>query len=390
MAKKRKSAKDVMLPHSEAKVAFYRCYLEKYLSIMSVQRYNEQVQIFDVFCGMGVYANGGHGSPIQAMEAIQKVRKDHPSNIEFVLYLNDVVKKYVEGVKEYIEQHFETDALCKVRYLNVPAKSLFNTLGNHLEHQSRKCKNLLFIDPYGYKDIHRETLMRMLKNRNTEILLFLPISFMHRFSHYAFDGNANKGALPLREFISEFFPEDHIVRQDEPMDVMQYIAELTNAFSFEDEYYSTSYFIKRDTKNYFALFFITPNLLGLERAVDSMWMLDEVGGRGFRLSDSSQLCLFDDFFEQERNLELTENLRVLIIGFLSCGSRTNCELYRYVLQKGFRMVHANDVLRKLQKDNQITVYDMEKKAEARKNSFYLNYKSASDFKTPKVRFELKK
>jgi len=177
--RKRKSAKDVMLPHSEAKVAFYRCYLEKFLSIMSVQRYNNQVNIFDVFCGRGVYANGGHGSPIQAMEAIQKVRRDHPSETQFVLYLNDAVKKFVLGVKEYIEQNFETDGLCKVRYLNVRAKHLFGRLVDFLDNQPGRSKNLLFIDPYGYKDIHRETLLRMLSNGNTEILLFLPISFMH-------------------------------------------------------------------------------------------------------------------------------------------------------------------------------------------------------------------
>lgn len=388
--KKKKSAKDVMLPHSEAKVAFYRCYLEKYLSIMSVQHYNTQVNIFDVFCGRGVYANGGHGSPIQAMEAIKKVRTDHPSETQFVLYLNDSVKKFVEGVREYIEHNFETDRLCKVQYMNVPAKYLFGKLVDYLEAQPKRSKNLLFIDPYGYKDIHKDTMQKMLNNRNTEILLFLPISFMHRFTHYAFDGNANKGALPLRDFISEFFPEDHIVRQDEPMDVMQYISELAKAFSFENRFYSTSYFIKRDYKNYFALFFITPNLLGLERAVDSMWQLDEEGGQGFRMLDYSQPRLFEEYFEQERKREIEENLRTLILGFLSMGQKTNCELYKLILCRGYKISQANMVMRLLQNEGLISVFDIEKQKEARKNSFYLSYANAKDTRHPKAYIKIKK
>ena len=358
MGKKRKSAKDVMLPHSAAKVAFYRSYLVKMLSIMSVTKYFNRVNIFDVFCGRGAYADGGHGSPIQAMEAIQKVREDHPSDTTFYLYLNDVVKKYVLGVKDYIEEHFPKNGLCKVNYLNAPAKRLFEELVRFLEYMPKTSKNIIFIDPYGYKDIHKETLKRMMSNERTEILLFLPISFMHRFTHYAFDGNANKGALPLREFISEFFPVGHPVRSDEPMDVKQYIRELTKAFSFDGKYYTTSYFIERDCKNYFALFFMTTNLLGLEKAVDTLWELDKLEGKGFHLPEveTSQLKFFEDFFREEDDRKRFEYLRILMLSFLEKRQRSNCEIYEFILQHGYKLTHANEVLRKLQKDDLIEVF----------------------------------
>ena len=53
MAKKKNSSKDVMLPHSDAKVTFYEKYLERYLAIMSVQKWYRRVNIFDVYCGRG-------------------------------------------------------------------------------------------------------------------------------------------------------------------------------------------------------------------------------------------------------------------------------------------------------------------------------------------------
>lgn len=391
MGKKRKSAKDVMLPHSAAKVAFYRSYLVKMLSIMSVTRYFNRVNIFDVFCGRGVYADGGHGSPIQAMEAIQKVREDHPSDTTFYLYLNDVVKKFVLGVKEYIEEHFPKNGLCKVNYLNAPAKRLFEELVSFLEHMPKTSKNVIFIDPYGYKDIHKETLRRMMSNERTEILLFLPISFMHRFTHYAFDGNANKGALPLREFISEFFPVGHPVRSDEPMDVKQYIRELTKAFSFDGKYYTTSYFIERDCKNYFALFFMTTNLLGLEKAVDTMWELDKLEGKGFHQPEveTLQQKMFEDFFREEDDRKRFEYLRILMLSFLEKRQRSNCEIYEYILQHGYKPTHANEVLRKLQKDDLIDVFLWDSGNKAKKGAFYVCYTHSKNRNMPKAVIGLK-
>lgn len=391
MARRKKSAKDVMLPHSAAKVAFYKSYLVKLLSIMSVTTYFNRVNIFDVFCGRGVYADGGHGSPIQAMEAIKKVREDHPSDTEFRLYLNDVVRKFVLGVKEYIETHFQTDALCKIQYLNTPAYKLFNELQIFLNQMPKTSKNLLFIDPYGYKDIHKETLRRMMANGRTEILLFLPISFMHRFTHYAFDGNANKGALPLREFISEFFPEGHPVRSDEPMDVKQYIRELTKAFSFRGKYYTTSYFIERDSKNYFAVFFMTTNILGLEKAVDTMWELDEIEGKGFHQADSvsRQTTMFDEFFKEEDHKARMEYLRLLIVAFLGKRARSNAEIYEFILQQGYRVPHVNEVLRSLQNEELIEVKMCDNGKMARKGAFYVNYSNAKDRRMPKAVIGLK-
>lgn len=387
--KKAKTAKDVMLPHSRAKVAFYREYLTRFLSIMSVSKYCEKVNIFDVFCGRGVYADGGHGSPIQAMETIQRVRHDHPSNTEIRLYLNDLVKNNVEGVKEYIKNHFSDD-LCSVKYLNAPAASLFSQLPTYLRQTSPDSKNLLFIDPYGYKEIHKQTLYELLSNRRTEILLFLPISFMHRFTHYAFDGSANNTAKPLKEFISEFFDEDHPVRGNQPMDVKQYIKELTKAFSFGGKFLTTSYFIQRDCKNYFAVFYMTSNWLGLERAVDSMWALDNGFGQGFWLDDDSKgPSLFDDtIFEENRRQYVHEQIRMKLMALLMQQPRSNADLYKYFLLEGYTITRVNPVLKELQNNNQIIVTLNGTDTPARKGAFYLKYKEAINVAFPKVEIKL--
>lgn len=230
-----------------------------------------------------------------------------------------------------------------------------------------------------------------MSNERTEILLFLPISFMHRFTHYAFDGNANKGALPLREFISEFFPVGHPVRSDEPMDVKQYIRELTRAFSFGGKYYTTSYFIERDCKNYFALFFMTTNLLGLEKAVDTMWELDKLEGKGFHQPEveTLQQKMFEDFFREEDDRKRFEYLRILMLSFLEKRQRSNCEIYEFILQHGYKLTHANEVLRKLQKDDLIEVFLVDNGNKARMGAFYLCYTHSKNRSMPKAVIGLK-
>ena len=138
----------------------------------------------------------------------------------------------------------------------MPASDLLNQLCVLLNQTEKNERNFIFIDPYGYKDIHKNIFQRLMKNGKTEILLFLPISFMHRFRNYAFNDKANKGALPLKLFISEFFPESHPVRNEEEMDVIEYIEALTEAFSINNTYYTTNYFIERTMQSNYAYLFL--------------------------------------------------------------------------------------------------------------------------------------
>lgn len=392
MAKKQTS-KDVMLAHSKAKVEYYQKYLACYLSIMSVAKKIDEVNVFDVFCGRGVYADGELGSPIRSVQTAREVRRNHPSNKFFNFYFNDVEEAYVRRVKSYIDENIpDNKDFCHITYLNAPAELLFEKIGRFLANTSFSTKNFLFVDPYGYKDINRHTIQRLMCNQNTEMLLFLPISFMHRFTHYAFNVDANNGALRLREFIEQFFPADHKVRSEEPMDVKEYIEALVDAFSFGGRYYTTSYFIERDSRNYFALFAICNNLLGLEKAVETKWKLDEQDGKGFHLPDAdTEPDLFSELFMEENRQEHYEELKALLISFLMGrkGGRSNGEMYEFVLRHGYLPKHANAVLRQLQDNNLINVKLFGTGKEARKHSFYINYNDSKDAAFPKAIISLR-
>ena len=375
MAKKKKSSKDVMLPHSDAKVTFYEKYLERYLAIMSVQKWYRRVNIYDVFCGRGVYADGGLGSPIRAVQVIKKIKTDYPSDTEFYLNLNDLDVHHTENVKQYLAANIpDHRQYVEIHYSTVDAEGLLERLCRMLVATPKDVRNLLFIDPYGYKTIHKDTLERLMDDGKTEILLFLPVSFMHRFTHVAFDERRLKGTEPLRKFISSYFPEGHPVRSDEPMDVWKYISELNTAFSYNGKYYTASYEIQRDCKNYFALFFICSNLLGFEKVVEVKWALDDDYGRGFRLDNNEGM--FPEFveeFKQEREAERVEIMRVALLNLLQQRGRCNGEIYEYTLRLGYRPTVAVTALKQLQKDNLIETKPIGFHQKVRKGAFYLNY-----------------
>ena len=376
MTQKKKSSKDVMLPHSDAKVTFYEKYLERYLAIMSVQKWYRRVNIFDVFCGRGVYADGGLGSPIRAVQVIKKTKTDYPSDTKFHLYLNDLDVHHTDNIKQYLDEHIpDHEQYVDIHYSNVDAEGLLDRLCRMLAQTPPDVRNLLFIDPYGYKSIHKDTLERLMDNNKTEILLFLPVSFMHRFTHVAFDEKHLKGTKPLRAFISDFFHEGHPVRSDEPMDVQHYISELNTAFSYNGKYYTASFEIQRDCKNYFALFFICTNLLGFEKVIDVKWALDDDYGRGFRLDNNvGMFPQFVEEFKQQREEERVEIMRVALLNLLQKRGRCNGEIYEYTLRMGYRPPVAVAALKQLQNDNLIETIPIGFNKKARKGAFYVNHK----------------
>lgn len=387
MAKKSKtSSKDIMLPHSAAKVEFYEKYLERYLAVMNGSQWFDTVHIYDVFCGRGVYDDGGLGSPIRAVRTIIKTKQAKPSNTRFVLHLNDLNPEHISKVKDYVEANYpDFRNYCTIMSSNMDAEVLLDELCYKLSNTPNNERNLLFIDPYGYKSIHKETLYKLMANGKTEILLFLAVSFMHRFRQYAFEEDSNEGVKRLREFIGSFFSPSHPVRQQHEMDVREYIRYLSRAFSFDDRFYSTAYHIERDSNSYFALFFICSNLYGFHKILEVKWNLDEEDGNGFQQPDL-MMDLFADFNKQERQREMFETLRTSLIEYLRT-SRTNAALYEFVLKQEFLPHHAGTILKDLQNNGQLNVRSFIGTKPVRKGTFYLTY---DGYKNPSVVIEIKK
>jgi len=91
MAKRKKknksSVKDVIEPHSQAKLDFYKYYLNRYLPILYLSDFITRINIFDIFCGTGVYKDGKFGSPIIAYNEIINVKNQYKDKTSKVISL---------------------------------------------------------------------------------------------------------------------------------------------------------------------------------------------------------------------------------------------------------------------------------------------------------------
>jgi three-Cys-motif partner protein len=151
--------KTIMLEHSEAKVKLYGTYLSSYLNILSRVPFVEEIYIFDLLCGEGIYENGAKGSPLVALETI----KDHyfvnnATCPNITLWFNDnglsEIEQDVYKVKrvERFSGNIFTPPNVKIRFYCEDYDQIHPRALAQVRHTA-KARGLFFIDPYGYKDI---------------------------------------------------------------------------------------------------------------------------------------------------------------------------------------------------------------------------------------------
>lgn len=385
MAKKT-DVKNTMLIHSKAKVDFYKTYLERYVSILCQSKYIHHIRIYDVFCGMGIYKDGGKGSPVVAYDTIKSIYETHKvtNNTHITLIINDKSKVRIAKVKKYIDSN--KHSYCVVRPYNLEIGLMFQTIMPDIKSTPTDTRNLVFIDPYGYKDIKKDLLLNLMNNGRTEVILFLPISHMQRFTNAAIqDEDSLIQYEPLREFVYSFFPKvNHPIRQN-TVKVKEYIQYITEALKFDNHYYATSYFIERDKVNYFALFFMSSNIFGFEKILETKWTLDEEHGGGFKLPEATGNLFVEEFALEAKN-ENACRLKEIITNALKTPL-TNNEVYELVVRNEFLPKHANEVLKELQNSNpKFNVVNCCNGEKARKNAFYLSY--SHYMSEPKVKMQI--
>ena len=360
MATLKQGEKNYLEEHSKEKVAFYEKYLNLYLTVLINTQYVKAINIYDIFCGVGIYdGDGSKGSPVVAMECIKKQLKIHWKNRDKLinLLINDGDKKRVNIAKNYIEKHCNNK--CIFSAFNLESKEIFSSVIDKIKKSKKDENHLIFIDPHGYKDIYKNDIVNIMEAGKSEILIFLPIHLMYRFLKPTQNDKENPSYIPLRRFMTEFGLEYNATSPQE------YIAHIENAFLCNEKYYTASYRLQADSSNLYALFFITKHIKGLEKAIDTKWELDELCGEGFEKKQPKSL--FESEYKEEKKENCIEKFKDKLIEFLHT-ERTNNEIYIFALTNGFLIKHTNAILRQLDRKNKL-IFDRD----IRKNSFYLNY-----------------
>ena len=372
-----KETKELVLAHTRAKLLMYEQYLTIYLSIMSNTPF--YINLFDPFCGNGIYRDGKKGSAIITYDCVKEnynkmksINKEY-SKDKITMYLNDINVTRIHNVEKILTEKQAKSPICNIEFSNTLYSELVDELIQDLKMQNKfEHRNLLFIDPYGYKNIFKKHIEEILSFKNSEIVLFLPITFIYRFMKISFKDYENSKYDKVRKFISDFFESPEELINSTP-NVTTLIEHLRYALTFDNQFYCCTYTIKKDHTNNYALFIITPHIYGFEKILEVQWKCDEAKGSGYDFSKEDIIPLFCEY-EKEVYLE---TFKKRLIDFIRV-KKTNKDLYEFTLQNLFLPKHLNKILKLLQKKEIIKVIDIESGKSARKNSFYANYKNYKD------------
>ncbi len=347
------NTKTNLLNHSEAKVNLLGRYLSIYLNILS-RSYIDKIYLLDLFCGEGEYENGGKGSPVVILECMRNhYFANEKKCISTEILFNDMGKSAIEPGKFKVDRvrDLSTKIFCppnvnmhftKIDYNILIKKTIRRT--EQLKHNERA---LIFIDPWGYKEINPQDIKDLIANEKTEVILFLPIYFMSRFVEKSRDEEF-KGGNAIRNFMTNLF--GNINNFEKAFDQKDFIYKIQQKFKdFLGTNYVDSFKIERENNNWFCLFFFTNNKKGFHKMVESKWALDKVKGSEFRVTSIDMPDLFTE-------MELS-NYDNKVLNFIKTNYATNKTLTDFSYENNFLPTHTNAVLKKIKDKIEIVPLD---------------------------------
>lgn len=118
-----------LLEHSKAKIMLLKKYLEKYIDIIANDGYTEKINVYDLFCGEGIYPNQGEGSPIAILKTIKdlhyvnKAKNQKLINVDVTF--NDIDQIKVDSLKKAIaDKHLHYSDFGSMTFSNIDYKDI--------------------------------------------------------------------------------------------------------------------------------------------------------------------------------------------------------------------------------------------------------------------------
>jgi three-Cys-motif partner protein len=358
----KKDSKSHLLNHSEAKVRLLSEYLKRYLNIISNDDYTKEIEVYDLFCGEGIYENGGEGSPLLILRQIKDMHFSNPANKQSIppvnCHFNDLAVKKVEKVKSVITaKSLHYPEFGSIAFSSVDYQSKLDQLLQSFKRlRSNNKKAFVFIDPYEYKHISGSQIVNLMASGCVEVLLWLPTQFMYRFA-------SNGTPEALKDFIVELIPG---FSDQGFIDVWSFIKQLKDGFQdlLGESFFVDTFTIQKDPATVFCLFFFTSHILGFEKMLEAKWDIDTEQGKGWHYQED-QLSFLSQYKTNPLETDLAEFLRV--------KPRSNVEIYQFTINRGFLPKHTNEVFRNWQNTQKISLTSPTR-IRPRKGAFYIAYK----------------
>jgi len=315
---------------TKTKLRLYSEYLREWFPVFAYGPRHTSINIIDFFAGPGKDIKGNLGSPLIALTEASTYTEDYlKQNREVNFYFYDKNKKSIAALVEHIKP-WKAD--------NIPFNPIAihqefpNSLKNHLENIVKpNDMNLILIDQFGVKNITESIFKLLTKHKKNDLLFFISSSAFKRFAS--------------KPEFKKYFPNlsksdvDNIPQKDIHKFISNMYAEwLPKGF--------ISHFSLIKKGNIYGLIFVSNNILGLKKFLESCWKIDtESGENNFFNSDQTTL------FNSEKIQNFQDELEKKLI-----NGRLNNErmLYQFTLLSGMLPKHAKDIIKKLYANKKIS------------------------------------
>lgn len=357
---------------TQVKLDVFRRYLQKWLPVFLTKGIG--VAIYDFFAGPGRDAAGNLGSSLIIVDELKGFCEHYAgtfTNVSARIVFNDIEEKHIEALRNNVKELACGKPCCTFEF---SSKSFNESFDQHLlQMQASGSANLVFMDQFGIKEVTPEVVRKMAQCNRTDMLFFISSSIINRF-------------IETREIGSKYDISSEALRDKEYTVIHRYLCEYFQEKLGGLSYYLAPFSIKKGG-NIYGIIFGSGHLLGLEKFLDVCWALDKVTGEANYnidgdLSWGGQKSLFDEL-NTIRKIDLFEKD---LQDFISGKTPNNIELNEYCLLKGFSPSKANEVLRRMQDNGTINVWDLIKGKVARKYSFYLGWNNVKT-EVPRVRYK---
>jgi three-Cys-motif partner protein len=325
-------------PHTEAKHAILRKYLDAWLPIIT--RWNGRVLYIDGFAGPGEYIGGKDGSPIIAIKSVLEHKAELKAEIMMLFIEAD--KARCENLNTIVDSkkigpNIKPECIC-AKF----ADAIEELLDRLEEQKKRLAPAFVFIDPFGFTGIPFNLIKRIMGNEKCEVLITFMYEEINRFigdEKLWEDLTATFGTDKWKEVITEDDPKKRefslhgiYKKQLEEEANIKYV----RSFKMTNKINKTDYF----------LFYGTNHIKGLTKMKAAMWKIDESGT--FNFSDATynpaQPMLFEltpNYYDLEKMIRKEFDKKTVSI----------TELENYIItQTPYRETHyRKHVLRPMEK-----------------------------------------
>lgn len=282
-----------MDPHTEAKHAILKKYLQAWLPILSSK--NPRIVYIDGFAGPGEYEGGKDGSPIIAIKAVMYHKLKSKMTSEFKFLFVEERQDRCEHLKQALSK-LQIPSGLKVEY-SVECGKFDEVVGGLLDRFDKENAKLaptfIFIDPFGFSGVPFNLIKRIMANPHCEVLITFMYEEIVRFMSLARNEKHLDGLFGTNKWRA--INANKNLTSDERLLEFRNLYQSQLAKEAGTKFVRSFMMVNQNNKPDYFLFFGTNHPLGLEKMKEAMWRIDK--GGSFQFSDATydpkQAVLFE-------------------------------------------------------------------------------------------------